>query len=80
LCATLPLLKDKAIALDKAYTSVKCALMVGERLLRDAWADDPEQCPILKEAVAGYYVEFFRTRPIIPGLKIIALGEEPRGD
>jgi preprotein translocase subunit YajC len=28
----------------------------------------------------GYYVEFFRTRPIIPGLKIIAVGEEPRGD
>jgi hypothetical protein len=38
--------KDKAIALEKAYTGVGCALMVAERLLHDAWADDPEHCPI----------------------------------
>jgi hypothetical protein len=42
--------KDKGIALEKAYTSVGCALIVAERLLRDAWADDPEHCPIPKGA------------------------------
>lgn len=42
--------KDKGIALEKASTGVGCALMVAETLLRDAWADDPEHCPIHKVA------------------------------